>query len=121
MNAAFKDDPDHIIFELQLVHKKLMFARQGMNGHDDYAVYRVAMEMRSLLDQQSLEKPSLRRSVSGKQIFGNGNGQDNNADSTANRTMESDSEMGFASEDDVDSDSNGGGAIDRPPLGPTAK
>jgi len=46
VNISFVSDPNHFICELQLIHSKLMLARQGMAGHNDYNTYRSAGELR---------------------------------------------------------------------------
>lgn len=45
LNVSFADDPNGVICEVQLIHNKLMLARKGMAGHNDYVAFRAALEL----------------------------------------------------------------------------
>ena len=49
LNLFFEDDSLKFICELQLIHNKLMLARQGMAGHNDYNTYRSANELAEIV------------------------------------------------------------------------
>ena len=46
LNLSFDADPDQVVCELQLSHRKLMIARKSMAGHADYVLYRSAVELK---------------------------------------------------------------------------
>ena len=61
INISFVDDPDQHICEVQLIHTKLMLARKGMAGHNDYVTFRSAIELREAVAwQQDHGKDRLR-------------------------------------------------------------
>ena len=45
LNIAFVDSDSAHVCELQLIHTKLMLARKGMAGHNDYVAFRSAAEL----------------------------------------------------------------------------
>ena len=45
VNLRFVNDKDGVVCEVQLIHQKLMLARKGMAGHNDYVTYRAGMEL----------------------------------------------------------------------------
>ena len=50
VSVMIKGDLSKHVCEVQFVHKKLLAVRKGMDGHDEYAVYRSAAELLEVYD-----------------------------------------------------------------------
>ena len=83
INAVFVSDPSKHVFEVQLLHQKMMFVRKTCGAHHTYNAFRTAIE---LLEAKGLDLPSMLEEDFFKELpeRGRGGENDKNNGSAAN-------------------------------------